>query len=1769
MRRLAWRPLGLGIALLAVALVVGVLPASPAEAQTPPLPTVGSLSLPSGESTLVEGVNYWYTVGLRSFETTPLGSGQTVTFNLTFGGSATRGTDYTLTCGTVTGVTCANLNTGNASITFTGPIAEFGVHNAFRLSAADDSISETGGETLSLTLGGRTWSGSIVDPPTSVTVGFTQASGSIPENRGPTEPTLLIDPAAGVDITVPLIMTGVTATAGTDFTVVSSVTVPAGRSRFSLAIPIIDDDLLEGDETFTVAIDTGNLPSIATAGSITTSTETIEDDDVPLVITVTGPASVTEGANAVFTVQASRAPSSNLTVRLTVSENKWYGTGNFVASSHEGNKTVTIPVAQTSATYTVPTVDDSTDEPDNSMFLTVKPGSGYTVGSPSSATVEVQDNDHTWRDDLSFYAPPVVNVQLNQNRTDGLGGKATRQWACVRIHLTNAHLVPRGTWVHTVAYWRDSNGRDLGLGMNWFAYGQPAWSHNHCMWVSVEDDAGKHFNLHITRSYINERGSRRVPRNTDVVRVNLLAPVGHALYEEPTVRFRRAASSVREADKVVRVGVVLTKPAAEETVVRWHALSTGTATLGTDYILRRTLPGLPGTGEVTFKKNEQSKHIYVRIIDDDVEDSGETVNLQLTNVIVRGVNRYQDLLGTRVMHTLTILNHETVPEGEEADVVPEVSIAGGNAVAEGGKATFTLTASPPPESPIEVKVAVTQRGAFAANGEIATRTVSVGTGGTASFTVATVDDAADEPDGSVTATLAAGQDYVVHGSDSAATVRVADNDPPSGTPVVSVAGGPAVTEGSNAGFVLSASPRPKSPIQVRVTVTQSGAFAASGEIATRTVSVGTDGTAVFTVATVDDGVVEADGSVTATLATGQDYAVHKTGKAATVAVSDNDAAPLAAKAEVLDNGDVRVGWPDYASSPKVHVRARSSDGHGTEWCHDVAGNWCVLEGLKPGTWIIQVMKPDLATVLSPWVILKVPEEGDLPDAPPKTATPVVSIAAGSGVTEGGAATFTVTANPKPTSPLSVSLSVSQSGDYAASGTTGTKTVTVSTSGSATYSVATVDDSTDEADGSITVSLSNGQGYTVGSSSSATVSVSDNDNPPVQTPEVSITGGSGITEGGNASFTLTASPQPTSPLTVSLSVSQSGDYAASGTTGTKTVTVPTSGSVTYTVATVDDGSDEADGSISASLSGGQGYTVGSASSATVTVKDDDDDAPAGTGAALPGTVAAAVTNGVVQVARPSGWTGSGKIQFGGGAKARDRGSFTDLRIAKVDADGFEVSWASRTPGTLRLTLEWQPVAGSSWQPSDGGPQDPRVLTIEDPGTDPQPAQTPAPTPEVSITAGSGITEGGTATFTVTASPQPTSPLSVSLSVSQSGDYAASGTTGSKSVTIPTSGSATYSVATVDDSTDEADGSVTVSLSNGQGYTVGSSSSATVSVSDNDDPAPATPTVSITGGSGITEGGTATFTVTASPQPTSPLTVSLSVSQSGDYAASGTTGSKSVTIPTSGSATYSVATVDDGSDETDGSVTVSLSNGQGYTVGSSSSATVSVSDNDDPAPVTPTVIITGGSGITEGGTATFTVTASPQPTSPLTVSLSVSQSGDYAAAGTTGSKSVTIPTSGSVTYSVATVDDSNDEPTGSITVSLSNGQDYTVGSSSSARVWVSDDDAPPYTGGVTLSVDDPSARESDGELIFTVRLSEESHKPVWVDYIFTPDGTATDGEDYNAVEGHLLFRPFETEKQIRVNIYRDEDEEGSETVVLRLLDPDGAGIAKAEGTGTILD
>ncbi len=224
--------------------------------------------------------------------------------------------------------------------------------------------------------------------------------------------------------------------------------------------------------------------------------------------------------------------------------------------------------------------------------------------------------------------------------------------------------------------------------------------------------------------------------------------------------------------------------------------------------------------------------------------------------------------------------------------------------------------------------------------------------------------------------------------------------------------------------------------------------------------------------------------------------------------------------------------------------------------------------------------------------------------------PVVSIAAGSGVVEGGDAVFTVTADPAPSSALTVGVTVSQSGDFGV--TTGSRQVTVSTSGSATLTVSTTGDSTDEANGSVTAVVGAGTGYTVSAAKgSATVTIADDDDPPVVVPDVSF--GSSVYSGGEGSGSRSVSvglvlsaAAPSGGLVVSYQVGGSAVAGSDYSSLSGSVTfVQGSSSAAIAVSVTDDAVDDDAETIVLTLVDGAAYDLGTPSSTTITIADDDD------------------------------------------------------------------------------------------------------------------------------------------------------------------------------------------------------------------------------------------------------------------------------------------------------------------------------------------------------------------------------------------------------------------------------------------------------------------------------------------------------------------------------------------------------------------------------------
>ncbi len=487
---------------------------------------------------------------------------------------------------------------------------------------------------------------------------------------------------------------------------------------------------------------------------------------------------------------------------------------------------------------------------------------------------------------------------------------------------------------------------------------------------------------------------------------------------------------------------------------------------------------------------------------------------------------------------------------------------------------------------------------------------------------------------------------------------------------------------------------------------------------------------------------------------------------------------------------------------------------------------------------------------------------------------------------------------------------------------------------------------------------------------------------------------------------------------------------------------------------------------------------------------------------------------------------------------------------------------------------------------------------------------AQVPVITVTAGSGVTEGTAASFTLKADPVPAKELDVTVTVAQTGAIAETSVLGARTVTLPAGqAEATFTVATLADETDEPAGAVMVTVNEGTGYTV-EDQGASVSVMIEDDDATAvtlgapegdlpeasgTKTLSLTLGRALLEGerlvvplafaGTATFGTdyTLSAPKTAPAGVTYTHLAGTDpkhlptVTFAGAAGAESAV-----SATLELATVADSVAEGE-QETVTVAPGTLVATGLGGGAAASGSAGFAILEPPPEITITAQTEtVVEGTEATFTLTASRAPGADLTVHLTVEEAegSDFVASDKEGAATATLAKGETeATFTVPTVDDTTDEPDGAVSASLaSDGEDglhYTVADSpgDTASVAVTDNDA--AASAPTFSVGDETANEEVGLMYFTVRLDRAVQRTVKVTFTAqesTPV-SARYGQDYHWwwEDGiPLTFYPGQTEKRMWVYIYNDNHDEDPETFEVSLSQPTGgAAIGDGVAVGTIVN
>jgi hypothetical protein len=189
-------------------------------------------------------------------------------------------------------------------------------------------------------------------------------------------------------LTVSFSVTG-SATNGTDYqTVPASVVIPAGSSSTTIVIGPLDDNADEGSESVVLTLVADPTYTIG-AGQ---ATVTIADNDGNIVTAVATVPAASEAGPVSGTIRFSRTGDTSAPLAITVGRSGSAVAADYTGAPGDASFNVTIPAGQATFDITITPQKDNLVEGSETLVLSVNPGSGYSIGTPGTATIVIADD---------------------------------------------------------------------------------------------------------------------------------------------------------------------------------------------------------------------------------------------------------------------------------------------------------------------------------------------------------------------------------------------------------------------------------------------------------------------------------------------------------------------------------------------------------------------------------------------------------------------------------------------------------------------------------------------------------------------------------------------------------------------------------------------------------------------------------------------------------------------------------------------------------------------------------------------------------------------------------------------------------------------------------------------------------------------------------------------------------------------------------------------------------------------------------------------------------------------------------------------------------------------------------------------------------------------------------------------------------------------------------------------------------------------------------
>jgi len=1733
---------------------------------------------------------------------------QTVQFT-TSSGTATEGTDYAGTTGTLT------FTQGQTARTFT-------------VATTQDTLFEPN-ETLNVTLS---------SPGAGATLGTSSAIGNIlNDDPVPNFSFSSVSGTEGAALTFTVTRSHdaqptqtvqfATTLSGTalsnDFTTGSGVlTFSTGELVKTFTVQTATDAVFEANETFGVVLSnaTGGAAIGGTVTGSAAATGTINNDDPAPVVSIAS-ASAGEGGTLTFTVNRSgdsqTAQTAQFSTTITGTDNASAGdftatTGTLTFSTGETVKTFTVAVAQdvlfegnetltaalgavnlgsvgtasatgtlidddaiptlsiaaasaaegSALTFTVTRTADSQAAQTVEYLLspsTASEGTDYTdaAGTLTFATGQlVRTFTVATTQDALFEGNETLNAfitgpSFGSVTTGNVTGTIVDDEAVPAFSIAAAPSTEGGALTFTVTRSTDAQATQTvqyatSAGTATIGDFTPAGG----VLTFVAGDTTKTFTVQTNQDSLFEGNETlSVQLSNASGGATITGPgtaTGTVVDDDAVPAFSIAAASAGEGG-IVTFTVTRTSDAqATQTVV--FTTSTGSATQDTDYT--------GTTGTLTFATGTNSRTFTVQTTQDLLAEGNETFTATLSNATGGATLGTASALGTVV-----------------DDDIPTFSVSTASA-SEGGVITFTVTRSlNAPGVNQTVQFATTLGGATAGAGDFTANagTLTFGDGVLSrTFTVQTTADALFEADETFSVVLSnpAGGPGANIGTGTALGTILNDEAAPS----FAIAAASA-SEGGIVTFTVTRTGDAQAAQTVEFAT--SGSSAAQGTdyaaaAGTLTFATG-EAVKTFTVQTTQDALFEGTETFSASLSNATAGAVIGT-TSAVGTITDDDAAPSfaiaaasAAEGAALTFTVTRTGDAQATQTVQFSTTLGGGNPAGAGDFTATTGTLTFSTGETTKTFTVQstadnvfegneTFSAALSNATAGATIGTATATGTINN---DEAVPAFTVAAAS-VAEGGALTFTVTRSVDAQATQTVQFnSTLAGGDNASAGdftaNAGTLTFTQGEL-TKTFTVQSTADAVFEANETLTVQLSGATGgATVVGGTAATGTINNDEAAPAFSMAAT-----NVAEGGILTFTVTRSVDAQATQTVQFNTTlavgntaSAGDFTAR--TGALTF-VQGELAKTFTVQTTQDAVFEGNETLTVELSGATGGASISTSNVLGTI-DNDEAIPAFTVAA-----ASAAEGGIVTftVTRSVDAQATQTVQFNSTLAVGNTAAVGDF-TATAGTLTFVQGESSKT-FTVQTTQDTVFEADESFSVNLSAATGGATVTAGTAATGT--INNDEAAPAFSIANASGV-EGTALTFTVTRSGDAQATQTVQFATTLSGAAAADDfTTTTGTLTFsPAEFTKTFTVQTTQDAEAEGTQAFSVTLTAPSNGAVLGTATAQGSIIDDDIP------IFSVAASNESEGGVVTFTITRD-RPSiggetvdfrTTLAVGNTASVSDFTARSGT-----VTFGAGNTQTFTVQTTQDTLFEGDETFNVEISNVQGGPAGGNVGTAVALGtiQNDEAA---PSFAITDQS-VNEGGVLTFTVTRTGDAQATQTVQFGTSngtartEDSDYTASlGTlTFATGVTIRT-----FTVQATQDALFEGDETFTATLSGATAGAVIGTASATGTINNEDAAP-----SFAVAGASVAEG-GVLTFTVTRTGDAQATQTVEFTTTlAGGDTAGGGDFTARTGTLTFATGVTTRTFTVQSTQDAVFEANETFSVDLTNATaGATIGTATATGTI--